>query len=81
MEKIINEIFSNENNLIKIGISEPIKTTEYSKIIIRPVVIKNQPTWQAERFAGDKVFHLNLQKDELCSYLFNTVNGLYRQIN
>ena len=81
MKKIINEIFSNENNLIKIGISEPIKTTEYSKIISRPVVIKNQPTWQAERFAGDKVFHLNLQKDELCSYLFNTVNGLYRQIN
>lgn len=81
MRKIIDEISSNENNLIKIVISEPIKTTEFSKIVIRPVVIKNQAAWQAERFSGDKVFHLNLKKDELYDYFCNYINTFYRQIN
>lgn len=78
MQTVIGEILSKEEELIKVTFSAPEKEAEFVRILLRPVRLKNAD-WQAERFVGTKVFHLNLKREELSGFLSDTV-PLYGQI-
>ena len=74
---MINEILSLQ--FIKITASSPLKNAEYDKISVRPVIIKGQRRFQAERFKENKVFHLNVEEKSFESYLNETL-PFYAQI-
>lgn len=70
MEEIKSLILTEGSTLIKISISSPFsKDEEYNKITVRPVIIKNKPCFQAERFKNNQVFHLNTSAEELLKLL------------
>ncbi len=70
MEEIKSLILNEGSTLIKISISSPFsKDEEYNKITVRPVIIKNKPCFQAERFKNNQVFHLNTSAEELLKLL------------
>ena len=70
MEEIKSLILNEGGTLIKISISSPFsKDEEYNKITVRPVIIKNKPCFQAERFKNNQVFHLNTSAEELLKLL------------
>ena len=72
MEEIKSLISTDDGALIKISISSPFsKDEEYNKITVRPVIIKNKPCFQAERFKNNQVFHLNTSAEELSELLEN----------
>ena len=81
--KIMNEIYKtiaeNRENLIKITVSDG-KNAEYKKIVVRPVIIKNEKLWQAERYKDNKVFHLNIGGNRLKDYVFD-VFARYNQVD
>lgn len=45
--------------------------TPYSKINIRPVLIKNQPHYQFEYIFPTKVTHENIPKEDFIKYAWN----------
>ncbi len=70
MDEAKKLILETREEIIKISISSPFsKDEEFSKITIRPVVIKNKPCFQAERFKNNQVFHLNMTSDEFSAFL------------
>ena len=58
MEKILNEIKSNSDQILKITLSDT--KSETKKIVIRKVEIKNKNMWQIEKYIGAQVFHENV---------------------
>lgn len=64
---------------IKISASSPKKGAEYDKIVVRPVIIKGQNCYQAERFKENKVFHLNFLEGEFQEFCLNTL-AQYKQV-
>lgn len=77
--QIKDKICQNRDEILKVTFSSPAKDAEFKKIVIRPVDIKNNPCWQAERFKENKVFHLNLSSADVELWLENTI-GNYAQI-
>ena len=63
MEKIIEEIKTSEQNIIKIILSD--SEIDIKKIIVSPKNMKNGIKWQIERFIGNKVFHENVEFESL----------------
>ena len=76
MQNILNE-FINIDNFIKGTLSDT--TNEFFKIIIRPIVVKNQKLIQFEQYKGTQVFHKNLEQHEFLKYLANIALE-YKQI-
>jgi len=74
--EIINLLSSFE----KCVCSQPAVSTEYSKIIIHPVMLKGRTAYQLERFKDNKVYHLNLDFDGLIGIFQDDYYGKYRQI-
>lgn len=80
INQIIQKIISKENNTLKITLSSPAdKFAEYKKIIFRPIILKNEPFWQAEQFKDSKVFHKNIPQSEVCDFMEKTL-PCYAQI-
>ena len=70
MKEAKNTILTERDEIIKISVSSPFfKDEEYSKMTIRPIVIKKSPCFQAERFKNNQVFHLNMSTDEFSEFL------------
>lgn len=70
MEEFKNLILNDRENIIKISISSPFsKDEEFNKITVRPVIIKKQNCFQAERFKNNQVFHLNMTEPEFSEFL------------
>ena len=70
MEQIRDLILNEREEIIKISISSPFsKDEEYNKMTIRPVIIKKQNCFQAERFKNNQVFHLNIPQTEFSAFL------------
>jgi len=80
----MNEIFSllteNRATVVKATASDGRNNSEYKKIVLRPVVLKGQESWQAERFKERKVFHLNLDESGFESFL-RSLLAEYRQFD
>ena len=70
MEEVKNLILNEQKDIIKISISSPFsKDEEFNKITVRPVIIKKQNCFQAERFKNNQVFHLNMTEPEFSEFL------------
>ncbi len=70
MEEVKNLILNERESIIKISISSPFsKDEEFNKMTIRPVIIKKQNCFQAERFKNNQVFHLNMSENEFSVFL------------
>lgn len=80
MSNLSHEISEVLETAVKLVLSEPVDKENYTKIIIKPVMIKGEIRYQAERFKDKKVFHLNMRKNELLEYISSELDGSYRQI-
>lgn len=68
MEKIIEELRLNQENVVKIILSDSL--TEVKKIVIRPIKMKAGVKWQIEQFVGAQVFHQNVDFEEILLITF-----------
>ncbi len=69
MEKIFEIINKNEENIVKIVLSNT--DSEIKKIIIRPVLINDKIKWQVEKYIKTQVFHTNIDYKEIFNIPFN----------
>ena len=65
--------------LSKAVFSQPIDKTDYTKVSIRPVMLKGQLQYQLERFKDNKAFHKNVTGDELVKIVGSDLESRYRQ--
>ena len=79
MKEIFDNLALGRDTLVKATFSSPAAGAEFSRIVLRPVLLKGGARWQAERYAGTKVFHRNLTKEELFPWLEGE-GSAYRQI-
>lgn len=73
------DMLSALHNLQKAVLSQPIDKKGVSKVIIRPVMLKNQRLYQIERFKDNKAYHENLSDEELMEVFGNEMDGKFRQ--
>ena len=66
-------------HLSKAVFSQPIDKTDYSKVIIRPVLLRGEVRYQLERFRDNKAYHQTATGDQLLKILENELEGRYRQ--
>lgn len=60
--------------------SQPTKETAARKLTIRPLLIKGERLWQAEKLADNKAYHQNLTDDALLELVRGELEGAYRQV-
>ena len=80
MGRILEDISTSLDILIKIVLSQPEKETEYQKVTVRAVKIKGEDVFQCERYKENKVFHLNIKKSELIAVFEREFDGKYKQV-
>lgn len=69
MNKIIEDIKQNNKTIAKMILSD--SSTEIKKIVVRPIEIRKQKLWQIERFIGTKVFHENVEIEDVLNIDFS----------
>lgn len=81
MDQKITSIFENmvNSDLICVTISNSSDREKIKKIKIRPVLIKRELRFQISEYIADKVFHSNVDKEEIISSLPKWFEGLFRQ--
>lgn len=81
MDQNIKEAFqvSINEDLLGVVISNSSKKEEFSKIKIRPIVLKEVRYYQVSEYKGKQIFHSNLTKEDLISQLPMWFGGLFRQ--
>lgn len=80
MSNIITDLTKNIDNIVKAVLSQPTKEAEYTKITVKPVMIKGSLRFQLERFKDNKVYHLNLQKEQFIPWFEENADLKYKQI-
>ncbi|MEG0918542.1 MAG: SAM-dependent methyltransferase [Anaerovoracaceae bacterium] len=81
MINLIKEIF-NDKNIVSITIANKRKKTyETSKIIIRPVLIKDELCYQWEEHKNNQVFHKNLLEEETMAAIISQMKNNFKQCN
>lgn len=80
LEKTLNEIFENRTLVKMIAGNRRKKSLEYTKVTIKPVVIKNEYQYQAEYSYDRKVTHLNIPADEILSFAAALLDD-FKQLN
>ena len=80
IEKTLNEIFENRTLVKMIAGNRRKKSLEYTKVTLKPVVIKNEYQYQAEYSYDKKVTHLNIPADEILSFAMSLLDD-FKQLN
>ena len=80
LEKTLNEIFENRTLVKMIAGNRRKKSLEYTKVTIKPVVIKNEYQYQAEYSYDKKVTHLNIPASEILSFAMALLDD-FKQFN
>lgn len=80
LEKTLNEIFENRTLVKMIAGNRRKKSLEYTKVTLKPVVIKNEYQYQAEYSYDKKVTHLNIPADEILSFALSLLDD-FKQFN
>ena len=80
LEKTLNEIFENRTLVKMIAGNRRKKSLEYTKVTLKPVVIKNEYQYQAEYSYDKKVTHLNIPADEILSFALSLLDD-FKQLN
>ena len=80
MARLITDLSSCLDSLTKAVFSQPIDSTDYSKVTIRAVTIRGQAGFQLEQFRDNKAFHRNVTPEELLKLVQQELEGRYRQV-
>ena len=80
LEKTLNEIFENRTLIKMIAGNRRKKSLEYTKVTLKPVVIKNEYQYQAEYSYDKKVTHLNIPASEILSFAMALLDD-FKQFN
>lgn len=75
IEALAVELFK---KVIRVTASAPLKKGGYKKILLRPVVIKGEELFQAERYTEKQVFHSNIKRNEIAEWFCANCDG-YKQ--
>ena len=80
MARLITDLSSCLDSLTKAVFSQPIDSTDYTKITVRAVTIRAQAGFQVEQLRDNKAFHRNLTPEELLKLVQQELEGRYRQV-
>ncbi len=80
MADLTAEIVRAMPDLVKAVFSQPVEKDGVQKIELRPLMLKGERCWQAERFENRKAFHENLREEEAERYVRDRVSGRFRQV-
>ena len=79
MARLLTDFESALPVLSKAVFSQPIDKTDFSKVQIRPVMLRGKLHYQLERFRDNKAFHQNVSADDLLKIVGSDLEGRYRQ--
>lgn len=79
MAIITQELAAALPTLAKAVFSQPVEKCGAQKIEIRPLLLKGERRYQAERFENNKVFHQNFTDEALLAWSEQNVEGRFRQ--
>ena len=80
MARLITDLSSCLDSLTKAVFSQPIDSTDYTKITVRAVTIRGQAGFQVEQLRDNKAFHRNVTPEELLKLVQQELEGRYRQV-
>lgn len=83
-EKIIlffEELEQNPNIFKKAILSNPVSSSSYNKIKIRPIYSANGLIFHAEQFTARQSFQRNFEINELCAFLKEMIGTFFKQAN
>ena len=80
MARLITDLSSCLDSLTKAVFSQPIDSTDYTKVTVRAVTIRAQAGFQVEQFRDNKAFHRNVTPEELLKLVQQELEGRYRQV-
>ncbi len=80
MARITQELAVALPTLSKAVFSQPTDKTSAQKIELRPLILKGEQVYQAERFENNKAYHENLKEDSLLLWAAENLEGKYRQV-
>ena len=80
MAKITQELAAALPGLSKAVFSQPTDKSASPKVELRPLILKGERVYQAERFENNKAFHQNLTEDALLRWAEENLEGKYRQV-
>ena len=79
MARITQELATALPGLSKAVFSQPTDKSAAPKVELRPLILKGERVYQAERFENNKAFHQNLTEDALLRWAEENLEGKYRQ--
>ncbi len=80
LRKLIQEYIEKEETIQSAIASNPINRDKISKVKLRPIMIKEQISYQAESFIGTKAYHKNLTPSELPEYMERLMTEDFKQL-
>jgi len=80
MARITEELARALPTLSKAVFSQAAEKNDAPKVEIRPLLLKGERRYQAERFQDNKAFHLNLTEEGLLAWAAENLEGRYRQV-
>lgn len=80
MARITQELAAALPTLSKAVFSQPTDKSASPKVELRPLILKGERVYQAERFENNKAFHQNLTDDALLRWAEEGLEGKYRQV-
>ena len=78
--RITQELEAALPTLAKAVFSQPVEKCAAAKLVVRPVLLRGERRYQAERFQDNKAFHQNLDEAVLLRLCEGELAGRYRQV-
>ena len=80
LRRLIQEYIDNQQTIQSAIASNPVNLDKISKVKVRPVIIREQLSYQAESFIGTKAYHKNLVPAELPEYVERIMREEFKQL-
>ncbi len=80
LRRLIQEYIDNQQTIQSAIASNPVNRDKISKVKLRPVIIREQLSYQAESFIGTKAYHKNLVPAELPEYVERIMKEDFKQL-
>lgn len=80
MARIVSELEAALPALTRAVFSQPTAEAAAQKLTVRPLLLKGERVWQAEKLADNKAFHQNLTDGALLALIRSEAEGAFRQV-
>ena len=80
MARIAEELSAALPGLTRAVFSQPVPGNSIQKLTLRPLLLRGERVWQAERLEDSKAFHQNLPEQALPDYARDNLEGAFRQV-